>query len=209
MQEPLFKKFRVNPQSFWDEVNATVKEHVEAGDNVSTEAVILNQIVRYVKDGKFRNLDNKGLRSLGSRIAFYKGLPEFFVKAKNFVKTKTEYRTFNISLEHYVVSTGLRQMIRGSKIAPFIDDIWGCEFSEVRMPSRRVCIGEIAYLLDHTTKTRAVFEINKGCNKHPIDVNANIAFEDRRVLFENMIYIADGPSDIPAFSIINRFEGRT
>ncbi len=71
-------------------------------------------------------------------------------------------------------------------------------------------ISQIAYALDNTTKTRAVFEINKGSNKIPdIEVNAMIPDEDRRVPFQNMIYIADGPSDIPVFSLINRFGGRT
>jgi hypothetical protein len=71
-------------------------------------------------------------------------------------------------------------------------------------------ISQIAYALDNTTKTRAIFEINKGSNKFPdIDVNAMIPDEDRRVPFQNMIYIADGPSDIPVFSLINRFGGRT
>ncbi len=71
-------------------------------------------------------------------------------------------------------------------------------------------LSQIAYALDHTTKTRSVFEINKGTNKLPdIDVNAKIPDEDRRVPFQNMIYVADGPSDIPVFSIINQFGGRT
>jgi hypothetical protein len=42
-----------------------------------------------------------------------------------------------------------------------------------------------------------------------IDVNASLAPEDRRVTFQNMIYIADGPSDVPAFSIVNHYGGRT
>ena len=59
-------------------------------------------------------------------------------------------------------------------------------------------------------KTRAIFEINKGVNKFPeIDVNSNIPKDDRRIPFENMIYIADGPSDVPVFSLINQNGGRT
>ena len=55
-----------------------------------------------------------------------------------------------------------------------------------------------------------MFEINKGSNKIPdINVNAMIPDEDRRIPFQNMIYIADGPSDIPVFSLINRFGGKT
>jgi hypothetical protein len=58
-------------------------------------------------------------------------------------------------------------------------------------------------VIDNTTKTRALFEINKGTNKNAaIDVNSRIAAEDRRIPFQNMIYIADGPSDIPSFSVV-------
>jgi hypothetical protein len=78
------------------------------------------------------------------------------------------------------------------------------------MHTHEKTISQIAYTLDNTTKTRAIFEINKGTNKIPdIDVNAKIPDEDRRVPFQNMIYVADGPSDIPVFSIVNQFGGRT
>jgi len=72
-------------------------------------------------------------------------------------------------------------------------------------------ISQIASALDNTSKTRYLFEINKGSNKYPdtIDVNSSIARESRRVPFGNMIYIADGPSDVPAFSILNYNGGST
>ena len=61
----------------------------------------------------------------------------------------------------------------------------------------------IGMVIDNTTKTKAIFEINKGTNKNPsIDVNSNIRPEDRRIPLQNMIYIADGPSDIPSFSVV-------
>jgi phage gp16-like protein len=72
-------------------------------------------------------------------------------------------------------------------------------------------ISQVACALDNTSKTRYLFEINKGSNKYPdtIDVNSTIARESRRVPFENMVYIADGPSDVPAFSILNYNGGST
>jgi len=71
-------------------------------------------------------------------------------------------------------------------------------------------IRQLGYVIDNTTKTRAIFEINKGSNKDAsIDVNASMRHEDRRIPFQNMIYVADGPSDIPVFSLVNRFEGKT
>lgn len=71
-------------------------------------------------------------------------------------------------------------------------------------------IRQVAYFLDNTTKTRAIWEINKGTNVDDrVGVNDLIAPEDRRVPLRNMIYVADGPSDIPVFSILNLFGGRT
>ncbi|UQT38641.1 hypothetical protein M5E89_08935 [Acidaminococcus intestini] len=66
-------------------------------------------------------------------------------------------------------------------------------------------IADVGYTIDNTTKTRALFEINKGIPQDPdLEVNAKIPEDMRRVKFKNMIYIADGPSDIPAFSLINK-----
>ena len=69
-------------------------------------------------------------------------------------------------------------------------------------------ISQRAGALDNTAKTRAIFEINKGVNMGGgISVNDTIAKEDLRVPIENMIYIADGPSDIPSFSVVRRNGG--
>ena len=64
--------------------------------------------------------------------------------------------------------------------------------------------------VDNTIKTRFIFEINKGSNKnHQIDVNSAISHEDRRVPVDQMIYIADGPSDVPVFAVVKRMGGKT
>jgi len=175
-----------------------------------------------VRAGKCPGLNNQLLRELGGELEFYPGLPEFFQKIKDQISSNPKFATHQISVEHYIVSTGLREMIMGSKIAPYVDDVWACEFAEESAgpgylqkklfpeSGKERVISEIAYSLDHTSKTRAIFEINKGCNKEPqIEVNTNIAQELRRVPFKNMVYIADGPSDIPCFSTINHFGGRT
>lgn len=71
-------------------------------------------------------------------------------------------------------------------------------------------ISQVSYAFDNTSKTRALFEINKGANFFGnIDVNSQISYSYRRVPFENMIYIADGPSDVPVFSILKQNQGRT
>jgi hypothetical protein len=223
MQAPIFDHYRVDAQKFWKEVNELPKFYRKNGlDLIVPDTVYLNHFITYTRDGIFKGLNNKRLREFGAEIKFYKGLPEFFNEVKHFVKTDPSYRQHDIRVEHYIVSTGLRQMILGSNIAPYVDGVWGCEFVENppqadyldpagrQTPGSSKIISQIAYALDNTTKTRAIFEINKGTNKiSDIDVNAKIPDEDRRVPIQNMIYIADGPSDIPVFSIVNRFGGRT
>src|SRR5690606_10878477 len=70
-------------------------------------------------------------------------------------------------------------------------------------------VAEIGMMLDDAPKTWAIFEINKGTNKNPaIDVNSKMSAEDRRIPIQNMIYIADGPSDVPSFSVVKNGGGR-
>ncbi len=223
MQAPIFDHYRVDAKKFWKEVKALPNYYRKNRlDLIVPDTVYLNHFITYARDGIFKGLNNQRLREFGAEIEFYKGLPEFFDTVKHFVKANPAHRQHDIRVEHYIVSTGLRQMILGSKIAPYVDGVWGCEFVEnppqpgyldpagANAPRSSKIISQIAYALDNTTKTRAIFEINKGTNKiSDIDVNAKIPDEDRRVPIQNMIYIADGPSDIPVFSIVNRFGGRT
>lgn len=223
MQEPLFKHYNVDGRTFWREVNALPDHLTRKGQEmVAADSIYLNHILTYVRAGIFKGLNNRLLRELGGELEFYPGLPEFFPAVKEHVANNPLYSKYDIKVEHYIVSTGLRQMILGSKIAQYTDGIWACEFVEHRLPpgylthgipeqnESEVTIQDISYIIDNTTKTRALFEINKGVNKiKEIDVNTNIPREDRRIPFENMIYIADGPSDIPVFSLVNQNGGRT
>jgi hypothetical protein len=225
MQEPLFKRFQVDANKFWDEVEFLPRFYKERGMEVSRDTLYLNHILTYVERGLFAGLTNAMLREMGRELTFYPGMPEFLREVKERIQRDERFQPLEISVEHYIVSTGLRQIILGSEVAKYVEDVWGCEFIEEVAPpgcadrrqlallpsaeSNRV-IKQIGYAIDNTTKTRAIFEINKGANKNPaISVNASIREEDRRVPFQNMIYIADGPSDIPVFSIINKYGGRT
>ena len=92
----------------------------------------------------------------------------------------------------------------------YVEDIWGCELLDLPDSDGNMVISEVIYALDNTSKTRALFEINKGVGKRGgVEVNSKLPEQYRRVKFENMIYIADGPSDIPAFSLVNKGNGST
>jgi len=220
MQAPLFRRYGVDEATFWAETNALVENYRRRGYHIAPEIGYLNHLLTYVLAGKMAGLSNKVLRECGAEIKFYPGLPGFFETSRAWVKAKPEYAKHEILLEHYIVSTGLAEMIRGSALAPYLDAVWGCEFIENPLqpgflkqnefPIEAAAeIAQIGIMIDNTTKTRAIFEINKGTNRNPaIDVNAKVTPEDRRIPLQNMIYIADGPSDVPSFSVIKKGGGK-
>jgi hypothetical protein len=220
MQGPLFRRYGVDEATFWAETNKLVENYAKRGCRISGEIGYLNHILTYVRTGRMPKLNNKIFRELGAEIQFYPGLPEFFVECREFVRERPEYLKYEVQLEHYVVSTGIAEMIRGSAIAPFIDGLWACEFIENPLQpgflqqkefelGADAEIAQLGAVVDNTTKTRALFEINKGTNRDPaLDVNAKIPPEDRRISFQNMVYIADGPSDIPCFSLVKERGGK-
>ena len=227
MQDPIFSAYNVDGGNFWREVNALPAHFRKVGVNVHPDTAYLNHLLTYVAAGRMGGLTNARLRELGAQIRFHEGLPDFFALMKDELAKLPEAERFELHLEHYVVSTGLKEMVQGSTIQPFVDGIWASEFIEAppppgfdpnSTPSRGAlgdsslfhlhAISQIAVAYDNTSKTRAIFEINKGANKNPgIDVNAKMRDEDRRVPFSHMIYVADGPSDVPAFSVMRQNGG--
>lgn len=220
MQEPIFNAYGVDSKAFWKEVNELPDQYSQRGIRVNKDTIYLNHIITCVNQGIFEGLNNKRLNEFGEQLSFYPGVPDIFRDLKHIVEVEQKYKNFSIQVEHYIVSTGITEMIKGSKINDFVDGIWGCEFIEepirsnldIRINEKEPndgVLNQIGYMIDNTSKTRAIFEINKGSNKFNIDVNSKIDRDKRRVPFENMIYIADGPSDIPVFSILKQYGGKT
>ena len=208
MQSPMFKDYGVVEKEFWNEVNSMPNEYKDVRVNPDTAYLI--HFTRKAKDGTFKGLNNAKLREYGQRQDFYPGMPDFMLTSKQMLEAIPECKEFNIRVEHYIVSTGFAEVIKGSSLKDYVEDIWGCELLEGADLDGDSVISEICYTIDNTTKTKALFEINKGINKKPgVSVNAKMTEEQRRVAFENMIYIADGPSDVPAFSVIKKFGGST
>ncbi len=215
MQTPLFDEYKLDQKVFWTEVNALPAWYARAGIAVQPDTCYLGHLLTYVREGRMPGLTNAKLRELGGRIPLFPGIMGLFDRLEVTLR-KPPFLEGDLRLEHYVVSTGLAEMIRGSAIAKRLSGIWASEFIETPAapafdPDSTPQPGEIsqiAAILDNTTKTRAIFEINKGVNRHAdISVNDMIPEEERRVPVRNMIYVADGPSDIPSFSVIRKHGG--
>lgn len=220
METPLFKHFGVDEKVFWNEVNHLPELYRRQGiTHIAKDTLYLNHILTYIQKGIFKNLNNALLRKLGKQLVFHKGLPGFLRTLQEYVAKNPLYQKHNIVLEHYIVSTGLKEMILGSEVAKYVEGVWANEFIEdIPQPGflqkekikKTKELQQVAYVLDNTSKTRALFEVNKGINKlSQLDVNSLLPDEARRVPFTQMVFIADGPSDIPCFAIVNKYGGKT
>ncbi len=219
-QEPIFEAYGVDESLFWAEVDGLQSFYRARGSFISRDSAYLLHILSYVEAGIFADLTNDRLRELGAELTPAPGMPEFLQATRDHVASVDEYAAQGITVEHYVVSTGIRPMIEGSVFAPHLDGIYANTFLEETAPpgyldhldvsSSPGRVTHVGYMIDNTAKTRAVFEVNKGVNRNPgIDVNARMSEEQRRVPIRHMIYVADGPSDVPVFSILNQQGGKT
>ena len=220
MQDPIFEEYDVDPEVFWSEVEALPAHYQAEGVRIQRDIAYLGHLLTYVEAGVFGDLSNEKLRALGSKLEPAPGMPEFMTAVQDHVADTPEFAAEGIAVEHYIVSTGLREMIAGSVFENLVDGVWANTFVEHvaepgfldRLPVAEppAPIKQLGYVIDNTSKTRALFEINKGVNVNPdIDVNARMSEDQRRVPMQNIIYVADGPSDVPAFSILNAAGGRT
>lgn len=219
-QDPIFEEYGVDPDEFWGEVEGLVDYYAARGLKIARDTAYLTHMLTYVEAGAFPGLSRRKLREMGGRVPLNPGIIELLDATRRHVREEHDYERHGITVEHYVVSTGIVPMIEGSPIHPHIDGVWANDFIETPAPpgyrdhlpveTDDPVIRRLGYTVDNTTKTRAIFEINKGSNRNAaIDVNARMSEEQRRVPIRNMIYTADGPSDVPCFSIVNAQGGKT
>ena len=167
MQSPLFRRYNVDEATFWAETNALVENYRRRGYTLSGEISYLNHLLTYVLAGRMAGLNNVILEKCGAEIRFYAGMPEFFKASKAWVAGKPEYLKHDIRLEHYIVSTGLAQMIRGSAVAPHGDGVWGCEFIENPLQPGFLQQNELAINAD-----AEISQIEHGDRQHHQDPGA-------------------------------------
>src|SRR5438477_2806544 len=119
-QGPLFEEYGIDANKFWAENNALPAYYAKhEGIAVSADTLYLNHLLTYVEAGVLKGLTNAKLKELGSRLTFYEGIPAFLPLSKQRIEEQPRFRDHGITVEHYILSTGLRQMILGSAVALF------------------------------------------------------------------------------------------
>jgi hypothetical protein len=191
--ETLFPHFGINANQFWKKSRELVDQQGYDG-----ELAYLKCMLDYLEMDRPTNDE---LVKLGAQLRYYKGVPEVFDELN--ATLSQQHRSLGIKIEHYIVSSGLKALLDGSSLAPSVKRIFGCEFGtdkdgRISFPKR---------VISHTTKTQYLFRINKGMLEPHEDVNDHMDPELRPIPFQNMIYIGDGPTDVPCFTLMKRYGG--
>lgn len=132
-------------------------------------------------------------RELGKSVKLFDGVNSWFKRVNTYASKH------DLDIEHYIISSGLKEIIEGTKIADEFKEIYAAEFyyNEKQVPVWP------AMAVNYTSKTQFLYRINKGV----LDVNEHIGLNEytpenkRRIPFENMIYIGDGLTDVPCMKL--------
>ena len=143
------------------------------------------------------------LTELGQKIKLQDGVTAMFDR----LQQKVENIDKEIELEFYLISGGFIDIARGTSIAKYFKRMWGCEFHYNDL-------GEIEFLkqqMTHTEKTRYLYYLSKGIereNEKDLIYNYQDFSEERlRIPLNQVIYVGDGTSDVPCFTVVNQYNG--
>lgn len=180
-------------KAFWDEC----RELAEANE-MDSNLAYMRKMVEYAH-GRIV-LTRKTLREYGSKVGLFPGVEEWFKRIRDFG------RQHDVIVEHYIISSGLKEMIEGTSIAKEFEQIYASSFL---FDDKDVPIWP-AQAINYTNKTQFLFRIEKGV----LDVNdsgVNDYFEPEkiRVPFRNIVYIGDSMTDIPCMKLVNANGGHS
>ncbi len=182
------------PAQFWAKANSFGAENKMDGLLAYMYTMIAECRAQGVK------LSRDFLVRCGEEIVLFPGVREWFSRINTFGEE------CGVTVEHYVISSGLREIIEGSGIAEEFKQIYACEFyydenGDAAWPKLDV---------NFTNKTQFVYRINKGVLDIADDKRLNDSMPDdsKRVPFTNMIYIGDGLSDVPCMKMMRAYGGQ-
>ena len=180
-----------DPVDFW-------KECDELAHKYNCDSILAYMYLMAKKD---KDLTQKQLVNEGKYIKLYKGVDTWFKRINEYGKAH------DVDVEHYVISSGLTDIIKGTKIAGEFKKIYACTYmydkdGKVLWPSR---------VVNYTMKTQYLFRINKGVlvETNDEDLNSSTSESEKYIPLKNMVYFGDGSTDVPSMKVVQQNGGTT
>ena len=194
----------VDPQDFFEK-----KSNPKVKEGWDPPLAYMHSMAMLAKEGQpLAGLTRERILELGQELEFFPGVPDCFTAVKSEIEDNDAFRAAGIRVESYVVSGGIGDLLRASELNSAMHYIWACDFAY----GERGVIAHPKNVVSFTEKTKFLFMVNKGTIGPQFEgqayaVNAPMKNEERSVPFENMVYLGDGPSDIPCMSLLQSTGG--
>lgn len=195
MQEYSFlPQLGVDPAEFWAECGRVAR--AEGADPLITYMHLMYKMARE----KGIRIDRADLVRQGADVELFPGVDEWFGSIAEYIKIRAE--SAGVELRHYLVSSGLTEIIEGTKIRKHFHNVFASEYwfdaYELPFPKR---------VITDTGKTQYLFRINKGIEDLGESINAHMPEAARPIPFSNMIYFGDGDTDVPSMALMRKSGG--
>lgn len=195
MQEYSFlPQLGIEAKAFWDECTQVAR--AQGADPLIT---YMHLMYKKAKEKGLR-IDRADLVRQGASVELFPGVETWFDAIADYIKIRAE--SAGVELRHYLVSSGLTEIIEGTKIRPYFHNVFASEYwfdaYELPYPKR---------VITDTGKTQYLFRINKGIEDLGESINAHMPEEQRPIPFRNMIYFGDGETDVPSMALMRKSGG--
>ena len=183
----------MTPEEFWGETGKLSQKY-----EVERILSYMYCMLKFAKE-KGIKVTKDYLRECGKEIKFYPGVSTWFKRINEYALEK------GIIVEHYLVSSGTKEIVEGCSIYDEFKQVYGCEFlydenGEAVWPKMAI---------NFTQKTQFFFRVAKGAIKATDDAGVNEKSTDHRVEYKNIIYIGDGMTDIPSMTLVKKNGGHS
>ena len=183
----LIPSFGIDKGEFWQESNALAEENL-----MDKNLAWMYELIKYSRF-KGKSLKRGYFREIGADVKLYKGVETWFKNTREYAQKR------GIELEHYIISSGLKEIIEGSKIASEFERIYA---SSYLYDADGVATWP-AQAINYTNKTQFIFRIAKGFMEEYDDrVNSSVPSDSLRIPYENIVYIGDSITDIPCMRLV-------
>lgn len=195
MQEYSFlPKLGIDAKEFWAECSRVAKE--QGADPLIT---YMHLMYKKAKERGIR-VDRQDLVAQGRDVELYPGVEAWFDEIEGYVKIRAE--SHGVTLKHYLVSSGLTEIVEGTSIYPRFSNVFASEYwfdaYDLPFPKR---------VITDTGKTQYLFRINKGIEDLGESINSHMPEVERPIPFANMIYFGDGDTDVPSMALMRKSGG--
>lgn len=181
----------MNPGEFWE--LTTIENKKRDMDKVLCYLYCMVNICKEKNIPLTREL----LRESGKKIKYFDGVTTWFQRINEYGKEK------GVKIEHYVLSSGNLEIVEGSSIYNEFKKVFACEFI---YDNNRIAIWPKT-AINYTGKTQYIYRIKKGFIDDNDDVKINEKIDEKRVQMDNMVYLGDGLTDVPAMLTVKESGG--